>query len=144
VHEYQHCRTGGSSIDVDDEIRRVGEAASRFDAPYVVFAKSIGIFITLRGIEEGVLQPVKCMFVGVPLSLFQNQSTGLLEHNELPTIVAQNRRDPVASFDEVSGYITGLGIPNYRLVQLPGDNHHYEDIDRLTALIRQYGLTEQT
>jgi hypothetical protein len=129
VHEYAHWASAAPHIDLDHELRTVHRAAGSL-GEYCIFAKSVGVVLSLKGISERSLRPAMCIFVGTPLVFVErhgHQMDVWLKALNMPTLFAQKAHDPAGSFPSVQHYIqTHLLTPHHQLVELPGDNHYYE------------------
>lgn len=127
---YNHWETGEKTIDFDIEDQELIKITQGLDE-YVIFAKSAGTILSLRGIAEGVLKPVKNVFCGFPLkfgrSLNQNVDEWLPKL-EIPTVVIQNTEDPVMTYKEMSEYMESVN-PNIKTIETGGNTHDYEDYE---------------
>jgi len=140
VHEYAHWDSDEAFIDFDKEYATVEEETTKL-GQYVIFAKSVGTILTLKGINEGVLHPTKCIFVGLPLTMTAEENSKIkawLQASNVPILFVQNTDDPLGSFDQVKAFVKSTGVVNCHIVNLPGDSHSYDDFQKLRALIESF------
>lgn len=140
VHDYKHWRTGAEFINFDFEMSVLPDETKNFEN-YAVFAKSIGSVLTLKCINSGILKPSKCIFIGLPIKAVKQENIdllGLLKSSPKPTLIIQNSNDPLASFSEVQNLVEQTGASNYKLVELAGDTHNYDNLDELTKLVADF------
>lgn len=127
---YKHWETGEKTIDFDVEDKELIKITQGL-GEYVIFAKSAGTILSLRGITEGVLKPVKNVFCGFPLkfgrSLNQNVDEWLPKLT-IPTTVIQNTDDPAMSYKEMSEYMESVN-EKVKTVETGGNTHDYEDYE---------------
>lgn len=140
VQQYKHWETGEELINLDHELKVVEEKAKEIE-PYVIFAKSMGTILTVRGVAEGRLDPKACIFCGVPLGFARNNGYPIDQwcgKYVTPTLFIQNSQDPAASFKEISEYLEDKKIGEKKLIELPGDTHSYEDLEELRKLAEEF------
>jgi alpha-beta hydrolase superfamily lysophospholipase len=139
VHEYAHWSGEGQDMDFAAELAAIAEEAEHLD-DYVVFAKSIGIVLTVEAMSRGLLAPRICVFAGLPLSTavvergqaFARQLARL----QCPLVFVQNNADPLGSYEAVKQYLERAGATQAMTVELPGDTHHYGDVGKLRTVVR--------
>lgn len=63
IHYYMHWEIGdgNSLMNFDMELERLAGVVKE-NPDYVIFAKSAGVILALRGICEGILSPKRCFF----------------------------------------------------------------------------------
>ena len=135
VHEYAHWNDAEKTPDLEFELAAVADKVKSL-SEYVVFAKSFGTALTLKGINGGLLSPVACLFAGLPLALIKEKglvAADWLAASQVPTIIVQNTDDPVGGFAELKAYTAGASS-TCQLVELPGNTHEYSDLQRLGEL----------
>jgi len=101
---------------------------------FIVFAKSVGAILALRTIHNKKLTPKACIFVGSAVRWARETQKGIdswLQGYSIPTLFIQKTSDPAISFEDLKKTLTLSKAKNYKLLQLPGDNHDYEDIEPL-------------
>jgi hypothetical protein len=137
VHEYAHWASAAPMIDVEHELN-VLRTKIRDLEHYVIFAKSAGVVLSLKGIAENVLHPNACLFVGTPLSFARDHGHQLdlwLKHLTVPTTFVQNAHDPAGSFQELHRLLRDhMESPRYSLTELPGETHDYDNLWQLHEL----------
>ncbi|MCB9823313.1 hypothetical protein H6800_03510 [Candidatus Nomurabacteria bacterium] len=140
VHDYEHWDGKGEFIDFDLELSRLPDEVAEL-GDYVVFAKSVGSVLSLKAISQGILKPIKCVFVGLPIKLAEEDNIPLdelLKDNKTPTLIMQNTTDPVASYKKVKSYIEESKLDNYTLLELEGDTHSYDDFKIMKSQIESF------
>lgn len=131
IQSYRHWTTG-KLIDLDFELDRLAETTGHM-GEYAVFGKSIGAILAMRGIYEGRISPKKCVFVGVPIRRARHEFDvdRWLGKYDIPTLFIQQTNDPAASYAELVNFLEETKLENYRLVEIPGGDHMYSDIELL-------------
>lgn len=140
VHNYDHWQNNEEFISFDKELAKLPAEVKEL-GEYVVFAKSVGSVLTLKAISGGNLKPAKCVFVGLPIKLAEEDNielTELLKNNPVPTLFIQNTNDPLAGYSKMEAYIKAAGPKRFAAVELPGDTHSYDDLDGLRTLVRAF------
>lgn len=135
VHNHRHWEAGGD-VDSTYELTTIAKEVATLGGEYIIFAKSIGAVLTLKGMRAGVLKPLRCIFVGLPYLLLREDADFLpwLEANNVPILLGQNTNDPVGAFADVKEYLANVP-PTFQLIELPGDTHDYTDFQTLQTLI---------
>ena len=144
VLDYEHWASGQPNIDLNAELIRLTQAATRHE-PYGVFAKSIGTVLAVQAIEQGLIKPIFLLFCGIPLGYIQSdypQFGDVLENAGLPTTLIHNQNDPVGSSVDVAKYMRArFASAKYKFIETYGNTHDYEDYGlikaELTDLISQ-------
>ncbi len=143
THDYAHWASAGSSIDFDHELRAV-QREIRGLGDYVIFAKSAGVLLSLKGMSENIIRPEKVVFLGTPLNFVRQHA---LEHDfeswlkkvTEPMLLIQNAHDPVASAGELDRYIKTVVSPSLiTFSELPGETHDYADFPKLYELTHHF------
>lgn len=142
IHNYQHWEDENESnnIDFELELENLVEATKDMDG-YVVFAKSAGVLLALLGIKRGLLNPANCVFVGLAYSYGEKRGLDLDELFDsyfIPTLFIQKTFDPAIHFEELREFLMESNVRNYELVEIPGDDHHYENIAEIKDLIKVF------
>jgi hypothetical protein len=143
VHEYDHWNGKGEFIDFEAELIKI-KAEVKDLGEYMVFAKSVGTVLTLMAIKAGILNPTKCLFVGLPLKLILEDKIdlpGLLRANKVTVQILQNTQDPTGSYQEVASYIENLDLAQVKVYETIGDTHSYDDFRHIKTLFD--GLIEK-
>lgn len=131
IHQqrYSHWDTGEKLIDFDAELKKLSEAVKN-EHGYVIFGKSAGAMLAIYGVYKGEIKPERCVFVGLPIhwaSKYKFPLDEWLEKFDVPTVLAQQSEDPLASFNEVRSLLSKLKKDNMRIVEIPGNDHEYND-----------------
>ena len=137
VHNYKHWEDDSVDINLDYELEIISKEVSNFE-PYVIFAKSIGSVLALKGIDSQLLKPTRCIFVGLPLKIIIEDCIPFfewLDNVNVPVVIIQNKNDPFGSINEVKIYIINTKNNDIKILEVPGDSHDYDDLDMLRRLI---------
>ncbi len=120
-------------IDLDHEITKL-KAMVEVEEEFVVFAKSAGSLATLKAIHTKVFKPKKVIIVGFPLLWARERNYEVepwLETVDIDLTFIHKTNDPIFSFAELQQFLKQFPNLNHELIELPGDDHHYEDIEGL-------------
>ncbi len=136
---YRNWREGENETDVDYELGKLVELIGS-DSEYVIFAKSIGTVITMKGCASGVLNPQLAIFVGFPYdaAIKAGYSMGSWIGNlQVPTTILQKAGDPFGSYERIREVVQNpkISVLEYAREGEVEDNHRYEDIEYLVRLI---------
>lgn len=135
---YEHWKSEGKKIDIEKEIDKLSGLVHDNS---VVFAKSAGIGITLRAILDGRINPLKCIFVGIPLSWEEingNELSPYFKNYRTPTLFIQAEKDPYASFSEVKKFLNKNKAINCKMIEMSGSSHDYLDIDAIKDAVKEF------
>ena len=111
---------------------------------YIIFAKSVGVILALKAISDKKLKklkPSKCIFAGMAFSWAKLQNidlNSLFKNYEVPTLFIQNSNDPAIPFHQLTEFLTQTQIKSYQITKFSGNEHKYDDIEKLSNLISQY------
>ncbi len=133
---YDHWKTGGEDMNFETEGQKLEKMAR---GEYAVFAKSGGGWITLKLAAEGRIKPVKIILVGPAWDWARNNGfdpAGLAKKVTVPVLVVDKTNDPALAFTDLQKEAGDL--PNFKLVEVPGDTHHYEGVVELGKLVREF------
>ncbi len=139
IHYYNHWQTGEKNIDLDFELGRLSKYLNN-KKNYVIFAKSAGVVLAIRAISEGKISPKKCMFVGIPLSWCIEQGisfTSWIKNYKIPTYFVQKTEDPYLNSDKLNKILEENDVKNFKLIEIPGEDHHYENLKELKELMKE-------
>ncbi|HLC32429.1 MAG TPA: hypothetical protein VJJ82_01245 [Candidatus Nanoarchaeia archaeon] len=120
---YKHWKNNAQLINLDAESLRLEQLK-----PAVVFAKSAGILVTLKGVFERKIAPTYCIFAGVPLHWSEKNNFPLLQWLmkwNIPTTFIQNSHDPTCSAEELKELLNECQVKNHKLTTLRGETHDY-------------------
>lgn len=128
---YNHWESGAEFIDIPAEIEKLNVIVTKTpEAELYVIAKSIGTIVTLVAKQQGVINPVKAVFFGMPLDyateeVFNGDFSPVTEFSTL-VLAYHNDNDPKASFSFTQQQLREFA-PYASLTTLHGDNHDYLD-----------------
>ena len=137
---YNHWESGQDSIDFAKEYAKLSAFVEGV-GDYVIFAKSIGSVLVARGIYEGILHPQKCIFVGPAWLVGERNIPEFktwIENFSLPSLFITKTTDPVAPAAELTDLLAHAHVQNFQFVEIPGDNHKYEDLEKLQSLVTDF------
>lgn len=140
IHYYQHWKTGESIIDLDYELQVLAYKAKGLDN-YIIFAKSAGALLALKGVYEKKLRPCKCIFVGTPILWAKHYNFDVdlwLENYSLPGLFIQKSNDPAMSFKDLKKYLAQRKVKNHEIIEIPGNTHNYEDLQKIKLLVEKF------
>ncbi len=129
VLEYRHW-VDESAPDPEYEAARLESIVTE-----CVVAKSIGTWIATAAFSEHGFLPHTAVLIGCPLARHGADGFVRLEAfvAAVPTLFIQQRDDKVGSFRELAAVVGGWS--NATLVEIPGNDHIYGDIDLLRAAV---------
>jgi hypothetical protein len=101
-----------------------------------VIAKSLGVSIVIRAFDIYKCKPRRAIFIGIPLSPLKAKNYGPLFRfvNVVPTLFIQQASDPNGSSEDLKEILQAY--QNVTIVEVPGDDHLYSDIEKLQAIIQ--------
>lgn len=138
LHDYAHWAAAATHMDMEHELNVLQSKVRKLDN-YVIFAKSAGAVLSLKGITSKMLRPKACLFVGTPLDFARQHGHEIdswLKRLDMPVTFAQNSHDPTGSYHELERFLRGhLHSPHYQTIELPGNTHDYNDMDKLNELM---------
>ncbi len=140
VHEYLHWQTGQPLIDLDAELKLLEPNLPEL-GEYVIIAKSAGSVLALKGINQRLLSPAKCFFMGLPLAYINEQilpAGQWLAACQMPVMIIQNSFDPVGSYQAAKDYLLESAASQCQLIEVAGDSHDYEDYPCLKQLLADF------
>ncbi len=83
-----------------------------------------------KGIFEKTINPQKCIFVGPAWFIAKEW----IEGYSLPTLFITKTADPVAPAAKLKELLKKYHVQNYQFVELPGDDHKYDDLEKIKSL----------
>lgn len=133
VQKYGFWQEPDLEMDLESEIAAIEKA----DADLIV-AKSLGSYIVLKGFEKGILRAKAFVMIGVPVQSYNNQVLAILKRfcSENLALLIQKTNDPVGSFSDLKGVLDDSDI--CQLVEMPGDDHKYLEIEELCHFIKSW------
>jgi len=133
VHEYEHWQKGQGMINFDRELQRLKGLLE--GQKYVIFAKSAGVALAMKGIHEGVLKPKMCLFVSTPIFWAEEHGIPLrnwFEDYSTPTFFIQKTKDPVIGSKQLKEKLSAFNLKNCKFRSIEGEGRDYEDAQYLT------------
>ena len=127
-------------MDFSAEAVKLGKMC-RVSTEYVILAKSGGSWLTLKLMAEGKIKPVKIILVGPAWNWARNNGfdpIALAKKVTVPVLVVDKTNDPSLSFGQLKKEVEEAGLTNFTLVEMPGDTHHYENVEKIGKLIREF------
>jgi len=142
VHSYKHWETGEDLIKIENEVEDLlSHIKDVDDKEYIIFAKSIGAVLAVKAISDNRLAPIKCIFAGFPVNFARENGFDIdswMKNYKTPTLFFQKSEDPMFSYNELLAWLTLEGVENYKTIQFPGKDHHYEDIDSIKTEVANF------
>lgn len=142
VQYYDHWEKGGKVIDLDVETGKLTKMTDSL-GEYVIFAKSAGVILALKGIAEGKINPAKCIFAGtaVPFALRLGfDIKKWLGSCSVQSLFIQKEFDPAISFEDLTALLKTSGVKNYEVLKVSGSDHYYGDIVFLKKTVVNFML----
>jgi len=133
---YDYWESGSESMNFAAEGQKLEKMCQ---GECVVLAKLAGSWLTLKLATEGRIKPVKIILVGPAWDWARNNDfdpVALAKKVTLPALVIDKTRDPSLAFVDLQKQAGDL--PNFKLVEVPGNTHHYEDVAGLGRLVREF------
>ena len=135
---YDHWESGTDNMNFEVE----GEKLEKIcQGEYMIIAKSAGSWLTLKLAAEGKIKPVRMVLVGPAWNWSRNNGFApekLAAKVDVPVLFVDKTSDPSISFAQLKQEVDRLNKSNFRLVEMPGDNHNYEDISGLGKIVREF------
>lgn len=138
IQTYGHWESGGQMLMGREEEKLEAQAEDLDN--YIVFAKSAGVVLTLDAIQGHRINPNACIFVGSPIG---SSAAERFDNYRIPTLFIQQTKDPIRSYKKVHNILENSHIKNYELVEVPGNDHLYGDIEALTETILTFLQKEE-
>lgn len=138
IQYYNHWE-GGSGMMINEELQKLEKHAKNY-REYVIFAKSAGVFLTLKAIEKDLISPSMCIFTGTA----SRWDTGrvdvqeLLTKMEMPKLFIQQTSDRYMEYAEIERMLKDLNVRNYQCNEVPGSDHGYSDVGVLKDIITKF------
>ncbi len=141
---YNHWQTG-SEINFDKEIKKLTKLIS--DAKlvkYSIVAKSVGSILTLKAIFQEKINPSSFIMLGLPLKYLERNLIDIkdeLKYASLKskTMLIQESKDPIGSYDEVVGRIP----QNIKVFKINGNTHEYNNVNEIKPLVKMFVAKEE-
>jgi hypothetical protein len=130
---YSHWGTEQEILDFDLELEKLVGITQDL-TQYVIFAKSAGTLLVMKGVLEGKLHPVKCLFVGIPFSWATWKEIPFetwVKNFPTPVRIIQQEYDSTCTAEELEKSLKAYGVEHYTLKVIQGENHDYSDWEDL-------------
>lgn len=129
-------------VDLDTEIEKIKKITGGW-SEYCIFAKSVGVALTLKAIREGVLRPSKCVFVGTPVLWTRENNIDLdswILGFSIPALFIQQELDPCMPSSELKRFLVDKKVSNFKYLEVSGDDHKYENTKQLVSSTVEFCL----
>jgi len=140
IQYYKHWSSGAELIDFDDELLALQNLVSDF-SEYIIFAKSAGALLALKGVKEGAIKPSKCIFAGTAINWGKANNFDVdawLNKYSVPTLFIQKTSDPTCSYQELEMILKDRNITNFNIKEITGDDHSYDDMEMLKEEVASF------
>lgn len=137
---YDHWESNVPTIDLKAEAKKLEQLCSSEKACIVV-AKSVGTLVSIRAIRELGIQPIACIFAGVPIVWATDNDiflTDLLTGYKTPTLFIQQKDDPFGSFQQLKKLLAESNTEHATLKCINGNDHGYTDFSKIKNLAMDY------
>lgn len=137
---YENWSNYREDADISSEVERIKEIASSKEN-LVIFGKSVGVALTLQAIHNGYISPTKCIFAGMAYEWSKKNGWDmdyLLKDFSIPTLFFQQTEDSATPYKKVKEVIEASSVKDYKLVELPGEDHQYNDIEFIRSEVEQF------
>lgn len=135
VLSYSHWESESADFDFDSELKKLSVFGNEINK-VIIFAKSVGTILALQAMYQEEIKPYACIFVGTAIEWARETEKDVnlwLREYSIPTLFIQKTSDPAISFENLKKLLISSGTKDYKLLNLPGDNHEYEDIELLVS-----------
>jgi predicted alpha/beta hydrolase family esterase len=134
---YDHWQSDDSWIDIEAELKKLSNLEQ---GEWYVVAKSVGTILALLAIERQLIQPVKCIFFGMPLDMAEQDifkgDMSPLVNCSVPILAFHNDQDPIADFSFTKNKLTAND--HVQFVQLHDDTHDYMSFSHYQSKIEAF------
>lgn len=141
--EYENWKSEHARIvDLGVEIEKLKTITGEW-GEYCIFAKSVGVALTIKAIREGVLKPSKCIFVGTPVLWTRENNIDLdswIVGFSIPTLFIQQELDPCMPSPQLKQFLIDKKVANYKYIEVGGDNHKYANTQQLVNFTTEFCL----
>lgn len=137
---YRHWTTGAEWIDIDYELEQLVNLVKKRKS-YIILSRSAGTILTLKGIFEKRIHPKNCIYIAIAIKWAQNYNVPVkkwLSHYSIPSLLIQKSHDPAISFKDLQQFLIDNKAKNYQLIEIPGDDHYYGNIEEIKNLVLNY------
>jgi hypothetical protein len=137
IQYYDHWIGKSISANPKKELEKAMQNVEGW-SDYMIFAKSFGTSLSFHGINNGLLKPIKCIFVGVPLGRSPDKQREFFSGYSIPTLFIQQTKDRHMHFSELNEALKKNNAENYKLVEIEGSDHKYHDTKKLREYIEDF------
>ena len=140
ILKYSHWQTEKPLIDIEVEAKRLAEMANSL-RDYHIIAKSAGCILTIYSVFHKLINPEKCYFIGTPIDWAHKNNFDIdtwIKSYAIPTLAVQKTEDTVISYQNLKEYVQKYKLDSITLKELPGDDHHYADVNQLKYLWNKF------
>ncbi|MEK7638590.1 MAG: hypothetical protein AAB388_00335 [Patescibacteria group bacterium] len=134
LQHYNHWDTQNAAIDFAAEIEKISITVEGTDedepGDWYVCAKSVGALLAILAFGGGAIDPLKCVFFGMPLAMASEgifkDDWSLLKEFVVPTFAFHNEHDPTADYSFTKEKLDAFA-PAMTFKTLSGSTHDYLD-----------------
>jgi hypothetical protein len=144
VQNYNHWSTGEERINFADEIEKIDVTVTDNQnevGEWYVFAKSVGSLLALEAFADGVIDPKRAVFFGMPLDMAAKdiyaEDWSALSEFTVPSLAFHNQADPTTSHDFTVAKLQAYGN-EFTIVSTEGDTHDYLDFAEYEPYIKEF------
>ncbi len=137
---YENWKDYKEDVDIRSEVENLKKLAEGKN-DLVIFAKSVGVALTLQAIRNGYIKPIKCIFAGTAYEWSKENGWDmdeLLNNFAIPSLFIQQTNDRTTSSTVLREVLNKSGVKNYNLLELPGEDHKYNDIQEIIKNVEPF------
>ena len=140
IQAYSHWEEGKEIIDFDVESRKLEKNIG--EGKFSIIAKSAGAMLTIYSVSKGLINPEKCVFLGLPVLWADEHNFNLrdwfLKFN-IQTLVIQNSNDPLTSYSELKKFVDDASLHHtLTLIETEGNDHKYNEKEKIKKLVNNF------
>lgn len=127
-------------MDFDIELNHLADYL-KGKREYIIFAKSAGVALALKGISEEKINPARCIFLGTPVNWAKENNIQIEEwiyRLKANSVFVQKKDDPAISAGKLKEFLDKNRVRNYIFKEIHGDNHHYDDISQIRKFMIEF------
>ena len=131
--------TGERIIDINYELSNL-RGKIKYDN-YIIFAKSVGIALAIKGVKEKKLKPEGCIFLGTPIYWAREHNISLdfwIKNYYVSSLFIQNSKDPAIAAADLKKFLIDKKVRNYEFYEFENKSHDYEDIEKIRELVLNF------
>ena len=140
--EYAHHHKGETIINFEYELDSLNKLIlDNKLSDYIIFAKSAGTLLTVKGANEEILKPQKCIFLGLPINWAYKHKFDIdtwIQNYSIPTLFIQQTNDPYYSYKELQTYLHKHSVENFLMHEIEGNNHYYSNLEEIKEQVKNY------